>query len=91
MHWPRSNCSNADFADGARALESAIEAGRLARRMKEETNVSYLAAFYYTGAVLLLLTGVFAGLSQSWGMAAGSFILGVVLLSYRSVVTRNSG
>ena len=41
--------------------------------MKQETDVSCLSAFYYTGAVFL--TGVFAGLSHSWGMAAGSSFL----------------
>ena len=59
--------------------------------MKEETNVSYLSAFYYTGAGLLMLTGVFAGLSHSWVMAAGSFILGVVLFGYRRVATKKWG
>jgi hypothetical protein len=66
-------------------------AGEAYKGVKEETNVSYLSAFYYTGAVLPILTGVFAGLSHSWGTAAGSFILGVVLLSYRRVVTRKWG
>ena len=51
--------------------------------MKGETNVSYLSAFYYTAAVLLLLTSVFAAFSRSWGMAAICFILGSVLFSYR--------
>jgi len=51
--------------------------------MKDETDLSYLSAFYYTAAVLLLLTSVFAAVSQSWGMAAACFILGSVLFSYR--------
>ena len=51
--------------------------------MKEETDLSYLSAFYYTAAVLLLLTGVFAAVSRSWGMATACFILGSVLFSYR--------
>ncbi len=44
--------------------------------MKDQTDLSYLSAFYYTGAFLLLLTSVFAALSHSWGMAAACFILG---------------
>jgi hypothetical protein len=51
--------------------------------MKGETDLSYLSAFYYTAAVLLLLTSVFAAISHSWGMAATCFILGSVLFSYR--------
>jgi len=51
--------------------------------MKGETDLSYLSAFYYTAAVLLLITSVFAALSHSWGMAATCFILGSVLISYR--------
>jgi hypothetical protein len=35
--------------------------------MREETNLSYLTAFYYTAAALLLLTTVFAALNHSWG------------------------
>lgn len=53
--------------------------------MKDETDVSYLSAFYYTAAVLLLLTSVFAAVSHSWKMAAMCFILGSVLFSYRLV------
>ena len=56
--------------------------------MKGETNVSYLSAFYYTAAVLLLLTSVFAAFSRSWGMAAICFILGSVLFSYRILASR---
>lgn len=56
--------------------------------MKGETDLSYLSAFYYTGAFLLLLTSVFAALSQSWGMAAACFILGSVLFSYRILASR---
>jgi hypothetical protein len=55
--------------------------------MKEETDLSYLSAFYYTAAGLLVLAGVFAALSHSWGMAATWSILGIVLFSYHS---RNS-
>ena len=51
--------------------------------MKDETNLSYLSAFYYTAAVLLLLTAVFAAASHSWGMAVGCFIFGSVLFGYR--------
>jgi hypothetical protein len=51
--------------------------------MKGETDLSYLSAFYYTAAVLLLITSVFAAFSHSWGMAATCFILGSVLISYR--------
>jgi hypothetical protein len=51
--------------------------------MRGETNLSYLSAFYYTAAVLMLLTSVFAAFSRSWGMAAICFILGSVLFSYR--------
>jgi len=50
--------------------------------MREETNLSYLTAFYYTAAALLLLTTVFAALNHSWGVAIGSFILGSVLFGY---------
>jgi hypothetical protein len=56
--------------------------------MKGETDLSYLSAFYYTAAVLLLLTSVFAAFSRSWGMAAISFILGSVLFSYRVLAGR---
>jgi hypothetical protein len=56
--------------------------------MKGETDVSYLAAFYYTASILLLLTSVFAAFSYSWGMAAGCFILGSVLFSYRVLASR---
>lgn len=51
--------------------------------MKGETDLSYLSAFYYTAAGLLLLTSVFAAFSRSWGIAAVCFILGSVLFSYR--------
>jgi len=51
--------------------------------MNSETDLSYLSAFYYTAAVLLLLTSVFAAFSRSWGMSAICFILGSVLFSYR--------
>lgn len=51
--------------------------------MKGETNVSYLAAMYYTAAFLLVLTGVFAALSRSYRMAALWFILGIGLFAYR--------
>ena len=54
----------------------------------EGRDVSYLSDFHYTAAVRLILTGALAGLSHSCGMAVGSFILRVVLLSYRRVVTR---
>jgi hypothetical protein len=51
--------------------------------MKNETNVSYLAAMYYTAAFLLALTGVFAALSHSYAMAAVWFILGLGLFTFR--------
>jgi hypothetical protein len=51
--------------------------------LKGETDLSYLSAFYYTAAVLLLLTSVFAAFNRSWAMAAVCFILGSVLISYR--------
>jgi hypothetical protein len=35
--------------------------------MTEETDLSYLSAFYYTATVLFILTAVFAALSHSWG------------------------
>ena len=56
--------------------------------MKGETDLSYLSAFYYTAAVLLLLTSVFAAFSRSWGMAGICFILGSVLFSYRVLAGR---
>jgi Na+/H+-translocating membrane pyrophosphatase len=52
--------------------------------MKEETDLSYLSAFYYTAAVLLILMSVFAAMSQSWWMAGACFILGSVLFGYRA-------
>jgi len=51
--------------------------------MKGETNVSYLSAMYYTAAFLLVLTGVFAALSRSYGMATVWFILGIGLFAFR--------
>ena len=56
--------------------------------MKGETDLSYLSAFHYTGAFLLLVTGVFAAISRSWGMAATCFILGSVLFSYRILASK---
>jgi|GraSoiStandDraft_25_1057303.scaffolds.fasta_scaffold14237_7 Na+/H+-translocating membrane pyrophosphatase len=50
--------------------------------MKEATDLSYLSALYYTAAVLLILTAVFAAVSKSWWMAGVCFILGSVLLGY---------
>lgn len=51
--------------------------------MKGESNVSYLSAMYYTAAFLLVLTGVFAALSRSYGVAAVWFILGLGLFAFR--------
>jgi hypothetical protein len=56
--------------------------------MKDETDLSYLSAFYYTAAFLLILTAVFAALSHSWGMAAMCFISGIVLFGYRALISR---
>jgi hypothetical protein len=56
--------------------------------VKGETDLSYLSAFYYTAAVLLLLTSVFAAVSHSWAMAAGCFIFGSVLFSYRVLASK---
>jgi hypothetical protein len=56
--------------------------------MECENDLSYLSAFYYTAAVLLILTAVFAALSHSWGMAAACFILGSVLFGYRAVTSK---
>jgi hypothetical protein len=50
--------------------------------MKDSRDLSYLTALYYTAAVLLILTAVFATVSKSWGMAGICFILGSVLLGY---------
>jgi len=50
--------------------------------MKDSRDLSYLTALYYTAAVLLILTAVFAAVSKSWGMAGVCFILGSVLLGY---------
>jgi hypothetical protein len=58
--------------------------------MKGETDLSYLSAFYYTAAVLLLLTSVFAAFSRSWGMAGVCFILGSVLFSYRILTSKTN-
>jgi hypothetical protein len=51
--------------------------------MKEATDLSYLSALYYTAAVLLIVTAVFAAVSKSWGIAGACLILGSVLLGYR--------
>ena len=51
--------------------------------MKDATDLSYLSALYYTAAVLLILTAVFATLSKNSGIAGVCFILGSVLLGYR--------
>ena len=51
--------------------------------MKGETDFSYLSAMYYTAAVLLVLTGVFAILAHSFGMAAIWFVLGIGLFTIR--------
>jgi hypothetical protein len=56
--------------------------------MKDDTDLSYLSAFYYTAAVLLILTAVFAALSHSWGMAATWFILGIVLFGYHVLTSK---
>jgi hypothetical protein len=50
--------------------------------MTDAKDLSYLTALYYTAAVLLILTAVFAAVSKSWGMAGTCFILGSVLLGY---------
>jgi len=50
--------------------------------MKDSRDLSYLTALYYTAAVLLILTAVFAAVSKSWRMAGVCFILGSVLLGY---------
>jgi len=50
--------------------------------MKDSRDLSYLTALYYTAAVLLILTAVFAMVSKSWAMAGICFILGSVLLGY---------
>jgi hypothetical protein len=56
--------------------------------MKDESDLSYLSAFYYTAAVLLILTRMFAALSNSWGMTAACFISGSVLFSYRLLASK---
>lgn len=56
--------------------------------MPDETDLSYLSAFYYTAAVLLLLTGMFAAVSHNWGIATMCFILGSVLFSYRVLASK---
>jgi Na+/H+-translocating membrane pyrophosphatase len=50
--------------------------------MTDAKDLSYLTALYYTAAVLLILTAIFAAVSKSWGMAGICFILGSVLLAY---------
>jgi hypothetical protein len=50
--------------------------------MTDAKDLSYLTALYYTAAVLLILTAVFAAVSKSWGMSGMCFILGSVLLGY---------
>ena len=61
----------------------SVDAGLQEKPMQDETNLSYLSAFYYTAAVLLILTGVFAAVSHSWWMAAACFFSGSVLFGYR--------
>jgi len=56
--------------------------------VKDDSEVSYLSAFYYTAAVLLFLTGLFASLSHSWGMAAACLVSGSVLFSYRVLASK---
>ena len=51
--------------------------------MKGETEVSYLAAMFYTAAVLLVLAGVFAAVSHSYGMAGMWFLMGIAIFAYR--------
>jgi hypothetical protein len=50
--------------------------------MTDAKDLSYLTALYYTAAVLLILTAVFAAVSKSWGMAGVCLILGSTLLGY---------
>jgi len=57
---------------------------------KGETDLSYLSAFYYNSAVLLLITSVFAALSHSWGMAATCFIWEAFSISYRVRARKNA-
>ncbi len=56
--------------------------------MKDENELSYLSAFYYTAAVLLILTGVFAAPRHSWGMAGVCFVSGTVRFSYLLVSSK---
>lgn len=51
--------------------------------MKGETDLSYLSAMYYTAAVLLVLTGAFATMAHSFGMAAIWSFLGFGLFAIR--------
>ena len=50
--------------------------------MTNAKDLSYLTVLYYTAAVLLILTAVFAAVSKSWGMAGVCLILGSTLLGY---------
>ena len=50
--------------------------------MTDAKDLSYLPVLYYTTAVLLILTAVFAAVSKSWGMAGVCLILGSTLLGY---------
>jgi Flp pilus assembly protein TadB len=59
--------------------------------MSNGTDVTYLAAFYYTASVLLVLTSVFAAINRSWIVAGACFILGMSLFSYRVRSSRKSG
>jgi uncharacterized membrane protein YgdD (TMEM256/DUF423 family) len=54
-----------------------------AKRMKSETDLSYLAAMFYTAAALLVLAGVFAAVDHNYRMAGIWFILGITIFAYR--------
>jgi hypothetical protein len=56
--------------------------------MKQETDLSYLSAMYYTAAALLVLTAAFAGLSHNYVLAAVWFLLGAGIFAFRLVTSR---
>lgn len=59
--------------------------------MKQETEVSYLSAMYYTAAVLLVLSAVFSLVGHNYKWAALWFTLGAGFFLFRLVTSRKPG
>jgi hypothetical protein len=58
--------------------------------MKDDKDLSYMSAMYYTAAALFLLTAVFSALSRSWAMTGVWFSLGAVLFGYRFLTSKKT-